>query len=216
MDQQIDQSHFKPINSGLGFHHAKKLNKDKSFKDTSEIIRTFKEDPAKESERIPTTLSPFYTNSTTTQDIGLDDYQAFEDFDEEVAVLASPGKRLAAWLIDTAILAFSSIIVLGLIMIANGFELTDLTSSLLETPMRWIFLFALIHTFYFMIFEKSEFSTPGKRLMGLFVKTTNDSRLSLDHTLVRAVVGLGNIVTIGFLAIFNFQDKISETQVLEK
>lgn len=218
MDQQIDQSHFKPINAGLGFHHAKKLdkNKENNAQSRTEILRSFDEDPALENEHFPSTLSPFYTNSSKAQDIGIDDYETFSNFDEEIATLASPGKRLSAWLIDSSILVLSSFLVLGLIMMANGFNFQELMDSVLDAPMRWTFLFALIHIFYFMTFEKSELSTPGKRFMGLFIKTTNDSRLSLDHTLVRAVVGLGNIMTLGLLAIFNFQDKISETQVLEK
>lgn len=214
MENQIDNSHFKPINEGLGFHHSQKFSKNKQ----KEITRSFTSDPTTlDLDRIPVALSPFYASNDSTREMGLNDYKTFDDFEEEESFsIASSSKRLAAWFIDTAavVVIFMSIVLI--ISLANSFSLSQLGNIFLAAPMRWIFLFCLLNMFYFTLLEKSTQSTLGKSLMGLFVRTSDESRLSLDHTLVRSLVGLGNIVTLGFLALFGFQDKISETQVLER
>lgn len=214
MDQQIENLDFKPLHDGLGFHHSRKFQNKKE--DKPDTIRSFSSDPTLDTQDIPLGLSPFYTNNDNTKDLGYSDYKKFEDFDEEILVLAAPNKRLIAWCIDTGIVMGLMVAVLSLISVGNKLSFSEVVSIIKETPMRWTFFFVLVNLFYFTVLEKSSDSTVGKYLMKIKVKSVNDEKLTLDHTLARAVVGIGNILTMGFLAVFSFQDKISETQVIEK
>lgn len=205
---------FKPITSGLGFHHSKPTEVKPVI--TERTITTPKMPttiPKKEMNVYQNDLSLFYNQGTQT---AFPDVAPIEKIDEELNYrLASKAQRVSAYVID--LLLVSS--VLGVVMTVMArmirMDLAEVWSLYPHeiTPLV-VTLFCGFYLLYFSIFEKSGHSTLGKNLFGLKVVTMGNSSLSLMSLLVRSCVSLLNFISLGLFSYFDLQNKVTSSKVV--
>jgi len=219
---------FKPITKGLGFHHSIKEEKEikKTLNEKSLDLKNELETRARvlnmKSTQINKTqidrgdLSPFYQTTVETplelkaeSDIH---YSAVENKLEADLVL-----RFLAWSIDLAIV-FSLIAIssLGVIFLTE-MPLSFVRENFAELDIIAISatLVSMMYLFYFSFFDKTKFSTIGKRILGLQVVGINNRPISMVQAFLRATLTLVSILTMGLGSIIKIQDKLTDTKVIK-
>lgn len=217
---------FKPLTDGLGFHHSIKEKKEiKADLSTKSIaLKEQLESRAKElnlrsiqiekSDKISMgELAPFYNNEAQSEEPIIDIHMSEETIEE-----ATMPSRFGAWLVDLVLI--TSIITVTLVSIVfvsqiplsyiryNIFDL-DLIASLLSISL-------LFYSFYFSFFDKTTFSSPGKRMFGLKVVSIKDRPITLLQAFSRVFITLVSAITLGLGSIIKVQDKLTDTVVVKK
>jgi uncharacterized RDD family membrane protein YckC len=223
LDDIFDKDNiFKPLTEGLGFHHSLKDSTEiksdlskKSLMLKEQLESRAKEIHSKTLEIEKTNmgeLAPFYA---TQKDLGTP-IELFESKNDITVEEPFMGIRLLAWIIDAIIvvsfitLIFSSVILIGNIPL--GFIRDNMLSA--DFIITVLLMTSLIYTFYFTFFDKTKFSTPGKRIMGLKVVNLDGEGISLKQSFIRAVLTLISIFVLGMSSLFKFHDKLTDTRVL--
>lgn len=220
-----DQNAFKPLTKGLGFHHSLKSEKEVSvsLKKSSEMLKSDLEKRAKllntsvnlQKETLDRgDLSPFYTNDLPAKEIT-------QPIAEEIHLIgskeASMEKRFAAWLIDAFLVASMYLITLSLITFVSSLDF----KMFLEPKIMLSFiketapLFIFYYLFYFSFFDKTEYSTVGKRVFSLKVTDERGDAITMYQAFLRSFLTLVSLATLGLFSMLDFQGKMTESKVIQ-
>jgi len=205
---------FKPITSGLGFHHQKATEIKAVITERSVAVSPISQPmsaPKKENTIYQSDLSLFY-GQNTAQTNPVPELKIEE---EKYYRLASKPQRFFAYITD--LLLVSSILGIVLTVMARtiSMDLIDVWSQYPNeiTPLVMT-LFCGFYIMYFSIFEKASQSTLGKNLFGIRVTGLNDKSLSLVSLVVRSTVSLLNFVSLGLFSYFDLQNKVTNSKVI--
>lgn len=205
---------FKPITSGLGFHHSKATDvKPVITERTLAAPKISGSLPKKEMNVYQNDLSLFYNQGAES---AFPEIAPVAKLEEELSYrVASGAQRISAYVID--LLLVSSI--LGVVMTVMArmirMDLLEVWSLYPHeiTPLV-VTLFCGFYLLYFSIFEKSGHSTLGKNLFGLKVVSLENSSLSLMTLLMRSLVSLLNFISLGLFSYFDLQNKVTSSKIV--
>jgi len=205
---------FKPITSGLGFHHQKATEIKAVITERTVAVSPISQPmsaPKKDNTIYQSDLSIFY-GQAPAQTIPVAELKIEE---EKYYRLATKPQRVFAYMTD--LLLISSILGIVLTVMARtiSMDLMDVWSQYPNeiTPLVMT-LFCGFYIIYFSIFEKASQSTLGKNLFGIRVTGMNDKSLSLVSLIVRSTVSLLNFVSLGLFSYFDLQSKMTNSKVI--
>jgi uncharacterized RDD family membrane protein YckC len=217
-----DEKIFKPLTEGLGFHHSIKEQKEvKADLATKKVVLK---------EQLETRAKELNLRSTKTNNISMGELAPFySDKTEEVVKVelhsherefeeASLVTRFGAWFVDAVIIAsIITISLVSIIFIAN-IPLSYIRDNILNLDLILSFMSIsiLFYSFYFSFFDKTSFSTPGKRLLGLRVLSIKGGPITFIQAFSRVLITLASILTLGLGSILRIQDKLTDTIVVNK
>lgn len=209
MDMDFD---FKPITSGLGFHHQ----------NTTEIKPAFVQPTI---TKVPETRQLKKDNTVYQNDLSLFYGQQTQTITSPVIEkaerktksfkLATRVERASAYMLDlTLVLSFVSLVLTAM---ARAMEM-DLLLAWSEypheiTPLA-VTLFCGFYLMYFSIFEKAPGSTLGKSLFNLNVVTRENTSVTYSSLFMRSVISLLNFVSLGLFSYFDLQNKVTHSKVV--
>lgn len=205
---------FKPITSGLGFHHQKATEIKPVFTERTITVNPLPQAhqaPKKEMNVYQNDLSLFYGQSQAAPELTSE----IKLPEEKYYRLANKSQRVFAYLSDLLLVASILGIVLTVMARTISMDLMEVWSQYPNeiTPLV-LTLFCGFYLIYFSVFEKTSQSTLGKSLFGLRVVTSNDKSLSLAALFVRSVVSLLNFVSLGLFSYFDLQNKVTDSKVI--
>ena len=179
IDSILDQDDlFKPLSDGLGFHHSVKEKKDVAIslkKQSLDLKRDLdlRTRQLNKRERIQSEdvdmgeLAPFYKSkeTNTIKEININLDKSYESELETAPMI----KRLSAYLLDISLLFVTMISAFIGSIYASNLTINDASTILSDNLSTSLVLAigALFYSLYFSFFDRSEFSTIGKRILGL-------------------------------------------------
>lgn len=225
IDTLFDDLDFKPITKGLGFHHSIKEKSDlglslNSKKKELEIDLLNRAERLRESQghkiahSLMGELAPFYESEVKGQiELSLDG--SASDTHSQTYV-ASFSQRLGAWVLDLMILLTVTIVTLSGIVIFSDLPLDIVNSFMIsdDISVSALAFFGMFYLFYFSFFDKTAYSTPGKRICGIKVISLKKS-INLSQSFFRSLITLGSILTLGLTALLGLQDRLTDTSVVK-
>jgi uncharacterized RDD family membrane protein YckC len=205
---------FKPITSGLGFHHPKTTEPKSAFMDRSVAVTPMPlPAPAhkKDMSVYQSDLSLFYGNAQP------ENVPVLEERPQEDVYfkLASKGQRIFAYLTDLFLIAGVLGIVLTVMARTISMDLVEVWTLYPNeiTPLV-VTLFSGFYLIYFSIFEKASQSTLGKNIFAIRVVGLNNKPLSLFALLLRSFISLLNFISLGLFSWFDLQNKVTGSKVI--
>lgn len=203
---------FKPITSGLGFHHQKTTDIKPIV---TEKIMTVSPMPLttpvkKEMNVYQNDLSLFYGQTQAATPV-----QEVAPVMEKTYKLATKPQRFFAYLTDLFFVASILGIVLTVMARTISMDLVEVWGQYPNeiTPLV-VTLFCGFYLIYFSVFEMTNQSTLGKTLFALRVVGMNNKSLPLMSLLVRSFIGLLNFVSLGLFSYFDLQNKVTDSKVI--
>jgi uncharacterized RDD family membrane protein YckC len=220
-DFLMEDFDFKPITSGLGFHHSKPADVKPVFTERANQMPTQSSNiatpaPKKEMSVYQNDLSIFYNQAqgTTLQTPPLIQE---EEKVESTYRLAGKGPRVFAYLADLLFITSLIGVVLTVMARTISMDLLEVWNAFPNeiTPMVFT-LFIGFYVMYFSIFEKSPGSTIGKNIFALKVVTADtEEPLTFSSLMMRAFITLLNFISLGLFAYFDLQNKITHSKVVK-
>lgn len=218
-----DQNAFKPLTKGLGFHHSLKSEKEVSIslKKSSEMLKNDLEKRAKvlntnvsvKTENLDRgDLSPFYTEEISPREIT---QPSLEQVSIKSMNEASLTSRFGAWMIDVFLVSTMYLMTLTLIVFASSlnFKLFLETQIMLSFLKQTAPLFVFYYLFYFSFFDKTEYSTVGKRAFSLKVCDERGAAITMYQAFLRSFLTLVSFASLGLFSVLDFHGKMTETKV---
>lgn len=213
LDFDLDELDFKPITSGLGFHHQKTTEVKPSFHESAPrvVTREFRAPEKKlDSQVYQNDLSLFYGK----EPVMIPEVKVSQK--EVTLKVASKPERVMAYVVD--VLFLGSILGLILTVMARTIDM-DLMVAWSEYPHEItplvVTLFCGFYLIYFSIFEKTASSTLGKNLLGLRVVTADQKLLSFGALFLRSFVTLLNFASLGLFSYFDLQNKMTDSKIVK-
>jgi uncharacterized RDD family membrane protein YckC len=214
-DFSMDDFDFKPLTSGLGFHHPKQAEpkavsySERSIPVSTPIIQSI---PRKDSSNVyQNDLSLFYGQQSTI------DHQTakIEEKEEVVYRNASKAQRSFAYVLDLTMVLSVLGIVLTIMARTIEMDLLEVWSAYPNeiTPLV-VIMFCGFYMIYFSIFEKSGQSTLGKNLLNLRVVNSKNQIQEFHLLLLRSFITLTNFVSLGLFSYFDLQNKVTNSKVI--
>lgn len=210
-DDFLDDFDFRPITSGLGFHHnkvqeIKPIISEKPI--TPKPMRTQPVQARQAMDVYQNDLSLFYHSESKPEMVQIQK-------EEKVYKLASKIERISAYLTDLALICGVLSIVLTVMARTTRIDLMDIWMNFpYEITPLVVILFCGFYLMYFSIFEKTAQSTLGKYLFKIRVLDINDKNLSLMNLLLRSSITLMNFLTLGLFSYFDLQNKVTQSKVV--
>jgi len=209
---------FKPITSGLGFHHTKTTEIKPVFHETPPVQLKINNIQSRsttinqknnESKIYQNELSAFYGREAAQPNLN-------EVKTELVFRKATKDQRVIAYFLDLGFVASSVMIVLTLMSRMIEMDLMEVWSQYPNeiTPLVLI-LFTGFYLMYFSIFEKTTQSTLGKNVLGITVVDQNNKLQTFSLLLLRSFISLLNFVSLGLFSFFDLQDKVTNSKVVK-
>lgn len=225
-DLSMDDFDFKPITSGLGFHHPKAQDIKPVFLDKTvpTPVATPMSHPSalkvqaapahKELSVYQNDLSIFY--GANTAPIAPVAQPQVEEKVEKVYQLATRTQRVLAFVFDLIAIASVLGIVLTIMARTISMDIIEVWNSFPHeiTPLV-LTLFCGFYLIYFSIFEKSPGSTIGKNMLGIRVVTLGNRPQTFGALLLRSIVTLANFLSLGLFSWFDLQNKITNSKVIQ-
>ena len=214
----LDNYELSPLTQGLGFHCVKKV-RTIAQPDTGSIEKALTSDYQKNLyPQVPLRklseighgepLKSRVPNSAFQQEVRIPKKKKLRN--------AREVDQFCAFLIDSSIVIGSYLGIMWVFI------------SIVDIPLEWAILKAFgfqfwsyisllsvsMFLFYFTLLDSS--GTVGKRLMGLqLINLSNSKTMSLKQSFFRALASLLCLMFLGFPFLINFQDKISNTKLIE-
>lgn len=213
MNDDIDFD-FKPITSGLGFHHQKATEVKPVMPERTVAVSPMASQasyPKKETASVyQNDLSLFYGQTPVVEEV-----PQIKVKEEKYYRLATKPSRFFAYLTDLMFVAGILGMVLTVMARTISMDLMEVWSQYPNeiTPLV-VTLFCGFYLIYFSIFEKSVSSTLGKNIFGLRVMTEDNKSLSLITLVGRTTVSLLNFVSLGLFSYFDLQNKVTGSKVI--
>jgi len=213
-DDFMEEFDFKPITSGLGFHHQKATEVKSMFTERTVAVSPLPTSTPvmkKEMNVYQNDLSMFYNQGQAPQaPVELEPM-----IEEKVNRMAGKTQRVSAYLID---LTFVAGLLAGVLTIMAKSVDLDLMQVWEQYPHEItplvVTLFCGFYLIYFAIFEKASQSTLGKNLFNLRVTSLDNGSLSLTTLLMRSIVSLLNFASLGLFSYFDLQNKVTNSKVI--
>lgn len=206
---------FKPITSGLGFHHQKATEIKPVMTERTVTVSTLTQTHSplkKEMNVYQNDLSLFYGQNPEIQEMTAPEFKVKE---EKYYRLATKPQRVFAYLTDLFLVGSILGIVLTVMARTISMDLLEVWEMFPNeiTPLV-LTLFCGFYLIYFSIFEKANQSTLGKNLFSLRVVTKENTSLSLSSLLIRSTVSLLNFISLGLFSYFDLQNKVTSSKVI--
>jgi uncharacterized RDD family membrane protein YckC len=207
---------FKPITSGLGFHHQKQTEVKPVMTERTVTVSPLPSqtlNPKKEIGVYQSDLSMFYNQAAAPEmSVEIPELKLPE---EKHYPLATKTSRVFAYLADLAFIGSILGIVLTVMARTTGMDLVEIWKMFPDeiTPLFFT-LFCGFYILYFSIFEKTNQSTLGKSLFQLRVTDTDCKSLSLVTLILRSTISLLNFVSLGLFSYFDLQNKVTSSKVI--
>jgi uncharacterized RDD family membrane protein YckC len=208
---------FKPITSGLGFHHQKTTEVKPAFPEMDLPKANTNHVQIKREVRTYTNAAPVYQN-----DLSLfyghelkKEVPAEEKIVEKTYHLASASQRVIAYILDlSTVLSFLGVVLTVMARLIH-MDLMEAWSTYPNeiTPLV-VTLFVGFYLIYFSIFEKTQQSTLGKSMIGITVLSVNNKPQSFLLLVLRSFLTLANFISLGLFSYFDLQNKVSKTKVV--
>lgn len=212
-DMEFD---FKPITSGLGFHHQKTTEVKPIITERTLAVSPIQttQNPKKEMSVYQSDLSVFYGQQAPPMSIPEPELEVKLP-EEKYYRLALKSQRVMAYIADLFLVASILGIVLTVMARTISMDLMDVWSQYPNeiTPLVMT-LFCGFYLMYFSIFEKTSSSTLGKNIFGIRVTGIDNKPLSLLTLLARSSIGLLNFVSLGLFSWFDLQNKVTGSKVI--
>lgn len=215
-----EQLSIEPLTDGLGFKHSEPIEeklemplreksallKEQLIQKSHQIKEEKKEAPMDMGE-----LAPFYgqDKSEVKSESTFKTEELYYDYEN-----ADVGLRMIAYSIDLLTIGAMYLCSISIMLLANQVTFSNLPLRELVTLTAPVL--ALFYLFYFSILDKTSFSTLGKRFMGLRLLNATDKSPSMLQALLRSIISLLSIATMGLGGLLDFQGKLSETHVVKK
>lgn len=222
---------FKPITKGLGFHHSIKEEREvkKSLNEKSIDLKNELESRARalnlKSTQINQSnlnktqidrgdLTPFYeSESKAPLELAVENNLLTDNIKDEADIVL----RFLAWSIDItmvfSLIAISCLATIFLTKVPLSFVRDNFVN--LDIMVISGLLVSMMYLFYFSFFDKTKFSTIGKRVLGLRVVGISDQPITMMQAFARATITMISFFTLGLGAIIKVQDKITDTKVIK-
>ena len=217
-----DDNLFKPITEGLGFHHSLKNKNDIKTNLTQKSL-DLREDLAARARELSSRSS-----QVASQPIQMGELAPFygkieenplvlKIEDSKTALKSAPmTSRFFAWIFDLAVIfTILSVVFIGT-LISSGIPLNYVRENLFE--LEFIFsasvMFLCFYMFYFSFFDKTKYSSLGKHLIGLHVVDEDNKTISFIASMIRSLITVASILTLGLASILKIQDKLTNTDVM--
>lgn len=232
---------FKPLTKGLGFHHAPKEEKKLGSLDArkKDLERTLLERAStlkKNSESSLASTSVRAASPNEERDMGdLAPFYAAKVKEELEVKISTEGntqetlspavadgslfiQRFCAFVVDMAIILSTLVVTFLSFLIASGISLIVIRENLsVEFAMTFALPISLLfYFFYFSFFDKTLFSTPGKKLLGLRLCSTNEQPVKMHQSFLRSLLVLPSILSAGLFSLTDLQGKLTNTKVSAK
>jgi len=219
-----DESAFKPITEGLGFHQEKKeFKQDISVKERSRSLKialdqkkslktkTFAHENNKQ---FMGELSAFYnSDESKLKESPVEKLKPVVKFQQHSSYL----KRSFAFCIDFLIVNLLFLVFFAFIYKTSGLRIESVKSmSSLFLTSTFLPVWLCFYLFYFSLLEKSKLSTIGKYLCKMKVLGSNRKEPSLLQTMFRSIVTLISLFLLTLPLLFDFQSKLSDTVVYDE
>ena len=233
VDQLFDEEfEFKPITKGLGFHHSIKDKKEVSYslkqqqidlKDTLEQRgKQLNRPVGQPSATSMGDLAPFYQEqknepvsleiNVTTEEIRISEPAV--DVIEDASMIL----RFGAWLMDMIIINALFLIAFVSMMLTSNTPLSVIRELVMSVDLfiTIIPIYAIFYIFYFSFFDKTSFSTPGKKMVGIRVVNLNDRNVSMLQALLRSIITVISVFTFGLITLLDAQSRLTDTKVVRR
>lgn len=219
IDDLFDDLDFKPITSGLGFHH--KANNPKPAFTERVTPQAASQTPISNTQAPPQTgtevyqndLSVFYNNT-----LGTTPSTPTKKSEPEIKKMktASTGLRLGAFVADLLfIFSLLSIVVVVMARIIHMDAISAWRSYPQEITPLVASLFVGFYLMYFSIFDKFPGASLGKTMFNLKVVQKGDQKaLSFSQLLARSVITLVGFLSFGLFSYFDLQNKMTNSEVV--
>lgn len=226
-----DDFQFKPITKGLGFHHGEKPGEENldTLKARSLDLEKSLNERASELSRTRKVSNPVRTNSLETKDLGelAPFYSSVEEKKTELELKVSETDtfemapltvRLLSFSLDLGIIFSAFGLIILSTLLASGISLGVVRESLntLFFATTVLPLGVMFYMFYFSFFDKTVFSTPGKKVLGIAVQSTSGNRVKMSQSFMRAVLTLISVATLGMTSVLDLHSKLTDTRVVKK
>lgn len=227
----FEEFHFKPLSKGLGFHKKEQETVRFAKRDlqvTSTNPKQVRHSSASFNSiqaKLGTTVNEASATSISKDDLGA----IYSSSPTHSAPLnlnlkkesvtkyktASKWKQFLAWFIDVTIIAVGQILMLGLLFFAAGIKFSAYKGLLIQPDILvlQLVLFSFIYMLYFTIMDLGQ--SLGKSLLKLKLVNISNSQVSASMTGTRSFVSLVSLVLLGLPLVLGFQDKISDTYLIE-
>lgn len=213
IDDLFDDLDFKPITSGLGFHH--KANNPKPAFTERVTPQAASQVPAS-GEIYQNDLSVFYNNPSTLKE---EITPSITIKEKEIVRLKAAGKgqRVGAFVAD--LLFISSLLSIVIVVMARIIHM-DAVSAWRNYPQEItplvVSLFVGFYLMYFSVFDKFPGASLGKTLFNLrVVSKGNQKALSFSQLLMRSFITLIGFLSLGLFFYFDLQNKVTNSQVVK-
>ncbi len=207
---------FKPITSGLGFHHQKATELKPSITERTVAVSPIQPAiPAKKDMSVyQSDLSMFYGREVLPEVAPPELSIPAEE--EKYYRLATSTQRFFAYVIDLLLVVALLAAVVTVMARTISMDLMEAWTQYPHeiTPLI-VTLFCGFYLMYFSIFEKASQSTIGKNAFNLRVTGLDNRSLSLLALLMRSTVSLLNFVSLGLFSYFDLQNKIIGAKVIQ-
>lgn len=206
---------FKPITSGLGFHHQKATEVKPVITERTVAMSTMTPpvSPLKKGMNVyQNDLSLFY-NQTPPQTVSMPEFEQ-PVVEEKYFRLGGRVERVMAYFADLLLIASALAVILTVMARTISMDLVDIWSQYPNeiTPLV-VTLFCGFYLIYFSIFEKTG-PTLGKSMFKLRVVNSENKSLSLSALILRSTISLLNFVSLGLFSYFDLQNKVTSSKVI--
>ncbi len=208
---------FKPITSGLGFHHQKTTEIKPSTNEVSLPKFASTVTHLKKEVRQPSNTSAVYQNDLSLfYGHELQKEIPLEEKKETIYRIATSSQRVIAYVLDlSAVLSFLAIVLTIMARLIH-MDIVEAWSTYPHeiTPLI-LTLFVGFYLIYFSIFEKTQQSTIGKSMVGITVVNMENKPQNFLMLVLRSTLTLSNFISLGLFAYFDLQNKVSKTKVVK-
>ncbi len=217
---ELEDFDFKPITSGLGFHHPKTTSEikpsmmERATITTAQPLRPMQVKAVKPDMSVyQNDLSLFYGHAQKNAEAIMQEQK--EDRPEKMIRTANRSERVLAYSLDLILIGSVLSIVLMMMARATGMDLmqawTEYPNEM--TPLA-VTLFAGFYIGYFSIFEKSSSSTLGKGLLSIRVVDDMNQDPRFIILIMRSIITLANFASLGLFSWFDLQNKVTGIKII--
>ena len=208
-----DEINFKPLNSGLGFHHRDShVEKQISFPKTQSLWekpKYFSFEEAKKKSFSDTALQPFY--EPTHEEVFEKIFSAQKDIKKVSRFDVNPLRQLGAWFVDCTAVTAITIMNIVLMSVASDISMFSVKWDM-ETGLLFSALWGFWYLSYFSVLDYG-LQTLGKKLFGLTLMSDNQNAPTLTQTFLRSFFSLFSILTLGLFSYLGGPAAASKTEV---
>lgn len=214
-DSFLDDLDFKPITSGLGFHHPQTTQEIKPIAPERPVMtKPLAVKPVQPDMNVyQNDLSMFYGHAAAAAKpapVPEDEAPVERTYQK-----AARSSRVLAFVVDLLIVLVFLALTLTVMARSVDLDVIQIWQSFPNevTPLV-VCLFCGFYFMYFSVLEKSSGSTFGKNLLGIRVVGMDDKLLSFSALALRTFVTLLNFLSLGLFSYFNLQDRLSNSKVI--